>query len=635
MCYRPVHIFNNTNSLRAIDSTSILAPCGDCEECRTIRACEYTFRIYNEMEYRSNQGYNLFFVTLTYNDYCLPHATVTNSYNKGVTIECFRRSDVIGFFKKIRKYLLKKYGVVSISYVCASEYGSHTQRPHYHCMLGLPSTAVIKQVNKEELSRGIKEGDVVELTSELVHGLVQKYWTYGFIFPRYYYGGVDGNGYCHKPFQVKPTDIKPAAFYIAKYCCKDLVFYGLPSVQLYKKLVQAKIKAKDATEKSKLEAKRLLSEHMTFVITSRHFGEHINDLVNCAEDLINGVSTTMNSDKLVPVPMYNKRKLIYSVRTVKDDPNIKVLDKVYEDFDEVRYLDLLWMSRRIYKVKPNDSYLRSLCTSVITKYKYKVRYDITPLGKDYFTQFLKYRISTTEESIKDFLDNVVKTKEFKDFYEDKYSKYDYNYDGTKVLLEKSSSDDWVRSIKYALYDKIHDLAVYSVVYRNRVSPLHLQFYLNNNDIFYERKEEVVKTKVFHPIYNSQLIVRKEVRLNCREVFKCLNSISKKKKISWTSVNNELFLGSESLSEMSTRAESFYVKNLDGDRYVDENKVDVMKVYSQRLVHFNSFPCFQGFDELIEVMSVYCRLQNRDIYETRATRQREMDKYKQVLTEVNY
>ena len=156
MCYRPIKLFNNTNSLKASDSTRFLAPCGECEECRTIRACEYTFRIYNEMETRAKQGYKLFFGTLTYNDDCLPKSAIVNKYNKSTVIKCFRRSDVETFFKSIRKHLLQKYGITDISYVCASEYGSYTQRSHYHFYLGVPKTGILKHVSSEEKKKGLK-----------------------------------------------------------------------------------------------------------------------------------------------------------------------------------------------------------------------------------------------------------------------------------------------------------------------------------------------------------------------------------------------------------------------------------------------------------------------------------------------
>ena len=68
---------------------------------------------------RSNEGYNLYFVTLTYNNSHLPKVKFRNT-----EVVCFRRSDVTKFAERLRKYLLQKYDVKAISYVFASEFGS-------------------------------------------------------------------------------------------------------------------------------------------------------------------------------------------------------------------------------------------------------------------------------------------------------------------------------------------------------------------------------------------------------------------------------------------------------------------------------------------------------------------------------
>lgn len=637
MCYRPVKLFNNTNSLRAIDSIKFMAPCGECEECRTIRACEYTFRVYNEMEYCSKNGYNLFFGTLTYNDSCLPSSSIVNKFNKSASIKCFRRSDVEKFFKQLRKYLLQKYGVKGISYVCASEYGSHTQRPHYHFELSVPKFGVLLHKGESDPDY-LEVGDVVELTSELIHSKVVELWTYGFVFPRYSSGGYDGNGYFHKPFQIDIENIKAAAFYVSKYCCKDLTFYGLPEVVRYKDICNSFIHGK-FDDDVKLLYKRKLREHMTFVHTSRHFGEHINDLVKTADDLVNGVSTTMNTKKLVPVPTYNKRKLVYKVRTVKDDPSIKVLDKVCENFNEDRYLDLLYMYKHIYKVKPNYSYIRSLCTSVLTKYKYKVRYDLTSLGKEYSVKYMKNRISDTKDAIEDFVKNTVYSKEFREWYINTYSTYDYNYDGTKSSVVTANYSGFVSKVsRFFCEDKFEALSVYLNVYCNRVSPLHLQFYLNDKDFIYEKKEKVMFTKVLHPIFNgktSMSRIRKEVVEVCTEKFKPLSRISAHRQLSWTTGRSVKFLGSESLSDMVSKSLDFYMSNLDFDRYNDEGKVNVKEVALQSLVQFNSFPCFKCFDEFLSIYKKYKSYCNESIYETRAKRNRQIQYYKQAISEVEY
>ena len=632
MCYRPIKLFNNTNSLKASDSTRFLAPCGECEECRTIRACEYTFRIYNEMETRAKQGYKLFFGTLTYNDDCLPKSAIVNKYNKSTVIKCFRRSDVETFFKSIRKHLLQKYGITDISYVCASEYGSYTQRSHYHFYLGVPKTGILKHVSSEEKKKGLKLGDTVEMTSELIHSLVLKYWTFGFVFPRYHTGGIDHNGYEHKPFEIDTENIKAAAFYIAKYCCKDLVFLGLPEVKVYLDICHSYIHSK-LDDSIKLQYKRKIREHMTFVLTSRHFGEHINDLVKSVDDLINGVNTTMNDKKLIPVPEYNKRKLIYKVRTVKEDPSIKILKSsstklVYKDQDET-------FESFLSKLDPKYKIGSSFQFKTVNVYQYKVRYDLTPLGKQYFKKFIKNRISSTVDAIKEFISTDIFSKDFEIWYRQNYSQFDYNFDGTKSLIQDASVfgfRDYYSKI-YSNPFMVKALATYLNVYYCRCSPLHLQFYLNDKGFFdYGR----YKSYTIKNMYDGKLVTE-----NCSgyvvegQRFKTLSSISKNKKLSWTSASTDTFLGTESLKEMVDKAFSFYVSNLDVDRYVDEGKVSVKDIANNNLVHFNAFPCFSGFDSFIKVFKEYRMYSNNSVYETRAERNRQISHYKQALTEVDY
>lgn len=634
MCYRPIKLFSNTNSLRAIDSTKFMAPCGECEECRTIRACEYTFRIYNEMEYRSQQDYNLFFGTLTYNDAHLPFSAITDKFNKSVRIECFRRSDIDDFFKKLRKFFQNKYGITGLSYCCASEYGSHTQRSHYHFYLGVPKYGVLQTKDKNnKFDKGYEVGDLVEMTSELVHAKVVELWNNGFVFPRYSSGGVDHNGYEHKSFEIDKCNIKAAAFYIAKYCCKDLTFYGLPSVNVYKEICNNFIHSKLADE-VKLEYKRKLREHMTFVKTSTHFGEHINDLVKSVDDLINGVSTTMNDKKLVPVPSYNKRKLIYHVRTVKEDPSIKVFDKFVTKYKEhdCPYSD--WFRTLCWSW---DHYLDPIINQKKAVYKYKVRYDLTSFGKAYMKGFIKSRIDSTVDSLKEFVHDT-STKEFKDWYIKTYSTYDYNFDGSKELLIPANFAGFINKL-HSLFSNEKNYLVFSTyinIYCNRCSPLHLQFYLNNKDFFNYGENKVVHTKVFDENQDSVLILDTKYDYVVKgQKFKILNSISKNKKLNWTNSNTFRFLGNESLEDMVSKSLDFYNSNLNFDRYIYENKVNTKDIALQKFVHFNSFPCFSGFDDILSVFKKYKFYKNESIYETRAKRNFMLNHYKQAISEVEY
>lgn len=89
-------------------------PCGRCFNCRMEKAKEWAVRCMHEASlYEKNC-----FITLTYNDDCLP---VNGSLNKK-------------HFQLFMKRLRKRFGN-DIRYYHCGEYGSKSQRPHYHACL--------------------------------------------------------------------------------------------------------------------------------------------------------------------------------------------------------------------------------------------------------------------------------------------------------------------------------------------------------------------------------------------------------------------------------------------------------------------------------------------------------------------
>lgn len=99
----------------------IQVPCGKCMECRLQHSKQWADRCLLEMQYHDS---NLF-VTLTYDDDHIPMKSDGTSEHGSL---CKR--DLQLFFKRLRK----KYGK-GISYFAAGEYGSETQRPHYHAII--------------------------------------------------------------------------------------------------------------------------------------------------------------------------------------------------------------------------------------------------------------------------------------------------------------------------------------------------------------------------------------------------------------------------------------------------------------------------------------------------------------------
>lgn len=179
-------------------------------------------------------------------------------------------------------------------------------------------------------------------------------------------------------------------------------------------------------------------------------------------------------------------------------------------------------------------------------------------------------------------------------------------------------------------------STYINIYCNRCSPLHLQFYLNNKDFFNYGKNKVVYTKVFDKYQDSTLILDSKYDYVVKgQKFKVLNSISKNKKLNWTDSNTIRFLGNESLDTMISKSIDFYESNLDFDRYIYEGKVNTKDIALQKFVHFNSFPCFSGFDDILSVFKKYKFNKNESIYETRAKRNFKLNYYKQAISEVDY
>lgn len=95
-------------------------PCGRCLGCRLDYAREWSTRMAFEL---IDSDYKAIFVTLTYNNECVP------SLENGVLTLC--KADYQGFFKRLRYFFPEK----KIRYFLCGEYGSKTLRPHYHAII--------------------------------------------------------------------------------------------------------------------------------------------------------------------------------------------------------------------------------------------------------------------------------------------------------------------------------------------------------------------------------------------------------------------------------------------------------------------------------------------------------------------
>lgn len=97
----------------------IPVPCGKCASCRMDYAREWSNRMILELQDHDQA----MFLTLTYNDDHLPYS------DKG--FPTLVKRDVQLFLKRLRKHLNGK----RIRYYFSGEYGSKTERPHYHAII--------------------------------------------------------------------------------------------------------------------------------------------------------------------------------------------------------------------------------------------------------------------------------------------------------------------------------------------------------------------------------------------------------------------------------------------------------------------------------------------------------------------
>lgn len=104
-------------------------PCGSCLECRRQFRHSLEYRLYNELMHHSNAR----FVTLTFREDTVPTGIVES------TGELLRVCDYSVFqkFNKLFRIRCKRSGISldNTSWLCTSEYGSKTYRPHFHCIL--------------------------------------------------------------------------------------------------------------------------------------------------------------------------------------------------------------------------------------------------------------------------------------------------------------------------------------------------------------------------------------------------------------------------------------------------------------------------------------------------------------------
>ena len=340
MCIDTKYIVNPTKDFRYNDNLYILAKCGECEECRTAQHNQMYMRLKREIEWCIENGYNIYFVTLTYRTSRLPkiELPVFDKNWKCVdteTINCFLRSDWSKFYDDIRKPLCRKYGIgvngsPRMRYFVACEYGSLRGRSHMHVLFAIPNVCPPQDF----------------------YDLVDKHWhkKNGKIFPQslegeWVFDEKTNQMKKEKPFQVNRIDCDyvKACYYCAKYSCKETFFYMNENVRNYLKHLRYENKRFETLIKQKNADDDILKKYsyvrnelkyvrarLPFHLCSRGFGiayvedfKELTDIEICKK-IEHGIDCISDNLEIFNFnyPDYIKNKLFYNVYILNDEGDI-------------------------------------------------------------------------------------------------------------------------------------------------------------------------------------------------------------------------------------------------------------------------------------------------------------------------
>lgn len=432
MCTCPQSI--NIRSSRAQGALYSSVPCGKCEECRKSVKSSWSFRLGVELESKKKSGWLIGFLTLTYSDEHLPYVPkeCLKKYHKKDRIQCFNRLHVRNFIDNIRKRLWdinKDYKENDkLVYFAASEYGSTTKRSHYHVMLSW--------------------NPALGCSGEKMFELVNKYWNYGFIFPRYFNGGQDEKGYFHKPFLVTASAYD-AARYCGKYVCKDLTFES--------NLKNVCVKM-DSFRNCKY-----------FHMQSKSLGLSVLKNLNDEDKkrlLIDGYCFNGDSS-FVSIPLYIKKKILFDNYYIYVDEHLREREKI-------KGVKLPENWKRLCRFRANEFFKQNaeLVYKVQCKVYEKVFADFREssfcLRYGFYDYFKDDRyIATVENCRKEIVRSIseYETKYSRNFVRDFVAfglvdfRFAYDVDGSMLYLNRyiDGLDESLPLVKRCIYDDLHDI----------------------------------------------------------------------------------------------------------------------------------------------------------------------------------
>lgn len=315
MCISPIRIRNPNAGMSGMKSTLmkdtssmfINVPCGVCPECIAVRQMNFVQRIQCE-----SMVNHLFFITLTYNNECLPVCSVSTGYD----IRYADVSDVQKMFKRLRS---SKAIPRSFRYFGVSELGSAKGRPHFHILLVVPKEKTDSYADCLHLESVISKAVLHEWRRNYGSDRMPDYKPLCSYVRKMVRGKIRTNFDCHyvNPVlsQGQEADV---AFYVLKYMMK-------PSDRV-RRLQQALHLNLDVDE----------YESVWKIVRPRHFESEAFGLGQCVKD---------NCGKYVIHPDVLKylRSCVQSSKLTEDSPKFYSpvtgksfpLAKYYKKFSEI------------------------------------------------------------------------------------------------------------------------------------------------------------------------------------------------------------------------------------------------------------------------------------------------------------
>lgn len=120
-----------SNAPNVISGVPFQVPCGQCVQCRLAYSRQWAVRCMHEYRHWYNKGYDGSFLTLTYDEKHLQEIIDKHG------VDTLVLSDLQKFMKRLRKATTKKGEAHDrgVRFYACGEYGSTTNRPHYHVLV--------------------------------------------------------------------------------------------------------------------------------------------------------------------------------------------------------------------------------------------------------------------------------------------------------------------------------------------------------------------------------------------------------------------------------------------------------------------------------------------------------------------